>query len=334
MPERSTLFQFVQIAAEDPALPGAKPPDADFRKLQTMAFELQPNQEFIEIRGAAFKFPVGYVINKDFTTVTVPAMPISYNEIHYIFNSALCTGAIATATGASTHTFSPSSTQGDVFTTFWIQQGDPLKAHEMGYAVLNGFDLEFSRDGVTIAAEGFGRKLEITGVSMATTGVTTPPLEPVLPSTLDVILADTAAALSTPANKALRVAGGTIHVANRQMALWTVDSAEESYAAVYESPPEATMELHLEADDEGLEWITLARAGDTKFFRLLATGPLIGAGPATYKIQIDLAVQVNEAVQFEDTDGLYNVAVNASVVHDATWGKGMTAVVVNEMAAL
>jgi hypothetical protein len=203
MAERSTLFQFVQVAIEAPGSPGQKPADDKFRRLQTMAWEIQPNQEFIEIRGAAYKWPVGSVINKDFTTLTVPANPISYNEIQYIFNSALCTGVITgTAATGATHTFSPSSTAGDPFSTLWIQQGDPLKAHEMGYAVLTGFDLEFSRDGVTIAAEGFGQALIIgpPPVVLASTGVTTPPLEPVLPATVDVTVADTYAGLSTPAN--------------------------------------------------------------------------------------------------------------------------------------
>lgn len=329
MPERSTVLQFVQIAAE--TTPGTTP-GTGFRKLQSLRFEVQPEGDFQIHRGAPYKFPSLAILNKELSSVRIPDSPATYNELPYLLASVLKTVAPTVppgATDARLWTFDPSSTAGDTPRTFSIEQGDAVRAHRVAYALLHELSLKFSRESVTIAATGFARPLQ-DGITL-TSGASEVPLVPIMPHTLDGYLDSTHTGLGT--TKLLRLFSGELTVRSRWQAVWTVNSAEQSFAAHYETEPEARLSMMLEADAQGMAHLDQARGGATTFFRLRAIGPQIESGH-NHELTIDLALKISKLGTLQDEDGLFVCNVECVVVHDAAWGRALQATVKNTLTGL
>ncbi|GIW06359.1 MAG: hypothetical protein KatS3mg060_1164 [Dehalococcoidia bacterium] len=329
MVERSTVLQFVQIAAE--TTPGTTP-GTGFRKLQSLRFEVQPEGDFQIHRGAPYKFPSLAILNKESASVRIPDSPATYNELPYLLASVLKTTTPTVpdgATDARLWTFDPSSTAADTPRTFSIEQGDAVRAHRVAYALFHELSLKFSREAATVAATGFARPLQ-DGITL-TSGATEVPLVPIMPHTLDGYLDPTHGALGT--TKLLRLFSGELTVRSRWQAVWTVNSAAASFAAHYETEPEGRLTLLVEADAQGMAHLTQARGGATQFFRLRAVGPQIETGQ-NHELTIDLAVKVSKLGSLQDEDGLFVCNVEFVIVHDAGWGRALQAVVKNTLTGL
>lgn len=154
---------------------------------------------------------------------------------------------------------------------------------------------------------------------------------PAVPGNLNVWVDPASASLGT--TKALRVLKGQLILTGRFKPLWTVNSANSSFVALVEAEPTAKLSLTLEADAEGMAYLTDMRAGTTRFVRLKVTGDVIESA-TPYSFQIDVATKIGEMVKLSDQDGVYAVEVPFTMVHDATWGKAVTTTLVNTVAAL
>lgn len=187
---------------------------------------------------------------------------------------------------------------------------------------------------VTTTASLTGGTTPATAVAATTAGavITESIAKPILPGHVSVYLDTTGAGLgTTKLTRLLRVNpqfGG-----ERHGPVWALNRSETSYVAHVEGEPEWTCELMLEADSTGMGLITPLRAGDKRFLRIEAIGPLI-AGAFFYTLILDLCLQFGEAYSFSDEEGVYAVTYPARVSYDATWGKAAYAKLINEITAI
>ncbi len=327
MAERASVFQQVQVGRESTHGTSV----AANRLLSSI--DIQPtadlNVDFFRPQGN--KFPTVAAAGKDFVTARVAGKP-TYTEIVYmlssLFGAATITGP--NADGAYTWVFNPASTGPDAFESFTVERGSSVQAEKFTYGVFAQLGLTFDRDRADLAGAMIGRA-QTTGISLTGTP-TAIALIPLLPKQIDVYADSTSGALgTTKLGRLLR--GNWQFGANKYSPLWVVDSSQSSFVEVVESAPQAQFNVLLEADAAGMAFLANARAGDTRFVRLKATGPLI-AGSSSYSWTIDMAAKFGRPDPYSDQDGVYAIGYNWMLVHDATWGKALTSTVLTTVASL
>lgn len=326
MPERSSLSQGVQLGVEvtEGVSVGAN------RKLQAAGFALSPNLETNRFRPMGQKYDSLVTPGKEWTAVDVSGVG-TYEEIIFLLSSVLtATTPTVVGTTGQQWAFAPSSVAEDTVKTFTVEQGGTVRAHRAAGVVLTDFGITWNKDAVELSGSGMGQ-LFTDGITMTPTP-TVVPLVPILPTQIDVFLDPTFATLGT--TKLLRVLEGELSLGSRFGPVWVLNSANPSYVARVETEPDATFRLLLEADPAGMALLTTARAGSTAFIRVVATGGTIGAGPAVYKAQFDLACKVEDIGSLDDSDGVYAVEYNTRLVHDNALGGALKVTIVNSQTSL
>jgi hypothetical protein len=124
--------------------------------------------------------------------------------------------------------------------------------------------------------------------------------------------------------------------AGKYLPLWPVDAAQTSFAAVVESAPNAVFNALFAADataGQGISFLANVRAGDKRFVRIQAVGPLI-AGASNHKLTIDMAAQFGRPSEFRNEQGVYAYELPWTIMSDATWAKALQVVVITTTASL
>lgn len=118
---------------------------------------------------------------------------------------------------------------------------------------------------------------------------------------------------------------------------WTVNADNAGAAAGKADGDEPIFEvtLSVEADAAGMAFYQQAKTGATKFlrFQALDAADSIESG-FRYQLTCDFAVKVKGISEFGDDQKLYKYDITFELVHDATWGKAMSIVNRNLLAAL
>lgn len=326
MSERATIGQTQQIGLE--TTEGTD--HAANKQLQSLSFALSPQIETQRFKPMGAKYDSIVVPGKDYSQADISGLA-SYEELHYLFSSALVKVApTVSGTTGQLWTIEPSNTAEDTVATYTVEQGGSVRAQQAVGVIVTDFDLTFNRDSVEIKGTALGQTFT-DGITLTATP-TALPLVPVLPTQVSVYLDTTGAGLGT--TKLLRVLEAEWAVGSRFGPLWTLNAALPSYAAHVETEPDATLKLTQEADAAGMAVLTNLRAGTTSFVRIEAVGAVIGAGPATYKLTIDLAVKWESIDSLDDSDGVYAVTATGRIVQDATWAKSMSVKLVNSQTSL
>lgn len=325
MPERSSISQVVQLGVE--ATPGTAV--AASKRLQSMGIEPSPNLETSQFRPAGSKYNTLSIAGKEWTTAAITGRPV-FDEIIYPLASVLTTPVVSGAGVAKTWTFTPSAVSEDNPKTFTVEQGSAFRAHRFVQALVTAFSLSFTRDAIEMGGTMLGEAIE-DGIAM-TGAPTVLPLVPVVPATVCVYLDDDFGDLGT--TKLSRLLALEWGIADRFGPLWTIDCDEDSYAATIEQAPNLTTGMTMEADAAGMGLLVTARAGATKYMRIEAIGPVIDAGPDTYRLRIDMPVKVTETGGFSDEDGVYAVQWSTTGVDDGDFGGPLEVEVVNTTTAL
>ena len=152
-------------------------------------------------------------------------------------------------------------------------------------------------------------------VGAAATAVTA---VPILGQHLDVWMDDTSGALGT--TKLTRAFRGEWSLSGRFNTVWPVNTAQSSFVGTVEKATGSMFKFTHAYDDVGAGLLTTMRAGDSKFIRFKATGPVITGAYTNYVI-LDMAAKVSKVLTFEDADGVYSVGAEFVLVDDASWGK-------------
>jgi hypothetical protein len=301
----STISQTAQIGAEATAGTNI----AASKKLSSVGFSFSPNPDISVFRSAGSR--------------------ITYTEIVYLF-SGILEKATPTGTTEKTWTFTPATSAADVIQTYTIEQGSAARAHKVNYALISDLTLSFGREESTISGSAIATAMT-DGITMTATP-TEIALVPVTGPQIKVYAEDTVAALAGATELA-----GAISVewslTNRFGPAWFLNG-ENEYNQHVELEPTLEVTLMQEADAEGMELLPIMRTGATKYIRIEATGPVIGAGPGTYKLTIDTACKVTDIGDFSDQEGVYAIEYTMQGFHDATLAGATKAVVINSITAL
>lgn len=325
MPERQTGNQVTQFGLETVAGTAV----AANKKFKSFDVTINPTGEMSSYRPQGSRLPTVVVPGQEWTGGAISGAPV-YDELMYLL--AMTLGApTTTVTGVTgqQHVFTFNAEGAQNAKTFTIEKGDSVRAGKASHVLATDLAINLTRNEFTIDGSVIGQ-LYTDGVTM-TASPTTFPQIPILPKQFSLFLDDTSAALGT--TKYLRGFAASLSLSGLVSAIWPINDALTSFATTVDtSELDATMELRVEADASGMALLTSLRAGSTKFLRIVSQGPVIGAGPATYALQIDAAVKIANYADFDDEDGLYVVPWPLQIVNDA-WGS-LKITLTNATAAL
>jgi hypothetical protein len=168
-------------------------------------------------------------------------------------------------------------------------------------------------------------------VAETTAGVapTTLTLKPVAATHVTVFSDNTFAGLGT--TQLSRPLSGELAVTGRYQPVFVLDG-NTSFVAIVEAVPSISLKLMLEADAEGMAFLTTARDNATKFLRVRCSGETISSNP--YLLQFDFVGRVSDVSEFQDSDGLYAIEWTFTGVYDSNLGSALKATVRNTISAL
>jgi hypothetical protein len=327
MPERTSISQVVQLGSEATAGTSV----AATKRLPSIQFDVSVEGSATPIETSGFKFNTGYVPGKEWASAKLSGQP-TYDELAYILSSVLQkVNPTTVATTGRSWAFQPSSSAEDTVATFTVEQGSATRAHKFAYGLVHEFGLKGDRDKLEVSGSMFGQLLT-DGISL-TASPTTIAQIPMLPKEVDIYLDDTSAALGT--TKLTRAFSWDLALKGRQMPFWTVDSAQTSWAGAVEGKVDASFKVKIAADAVHGGLLTTYRAGTTKWLRLKITSAQQAGTATPYSLTVEAPLQVMEPPKkFEDQDGVFAIEYSFGLVHDGTWGKALTATLVNKLAAL
>jgi hypothetical protein len=328
MAERSSLNQISQIGVE--TTPGTAV--AATKRLQSISIEPSISAEIDQFRPVGSKYRSIATLGKEWVEASIGGRA-DYNELPYIFSSVINTGVITTPAGGTLSrqwVFISSTTADDTPKTFTVEHGSSVRGDRFAYGLINEFSMTFNRTSIEISGAMMGRAIT-DPFTLTSSGVTSPALSPVVPTTVSVFMDTTSVGLGT--TKLTRLLNCEVSLGSRFGPVWVLDAANQGWVAHVETEPDLTLNMTMEADAQAMAFLTQLRDGSTRFVRISAVGTLIETTIA-YSLQIDLAVKIVDTGGFSDEDGVYAIEWNFVGVNDATWGQAMKITVVNSITAL
>ncbi|HPD40013.1 MAG TPA: hypothetical protein PLD43_00460 [Anaerolineae bacterium] len=328
MPERATLNQVTQVGVETTPGTGV----AANKLLQ--AFSITPGIQanVNRFRPVGGKFTTIAALGKEWIEARIEGQAC-YNHLAYLLSSVLAYAAPAQqgATAAYLWTHKPAQTAEDAIKTFTVEQGSSVRAGKFAYGLVTEFTLRFDRETVEVSGAMLGQAYQ-DNITM-TAAPTAVAVMPVQPTQIDVYLDSTSGGIGT--TKLTRALRGEFSIGDRFNPLWAINSAVSGFAAHVETAPNATLKLLVEADSVGMGPLTALRAGDKRYLRVKAVGPLI-ATSYYYTLQLDLCGVVAEVGEFSDEDGVYGIEWTFEAAYDSAWsgGTALQAQLTNVLTAL
>lgn len=324
MAENASLYQLTQIGVETTPGTGV----AATKKMTALSIRPGIRADVKTYRPTGYKFSTVASLAKEWVEASLEG-PITYTEIIYPLSSLIKAVTPTGAGTAKTWTFTPSSAASDTRKTYTVEHGSSERGMKFVNGLVTGLTMEFSRDECVLSGSMLGKALQDNqALSGSTTEVT---LLPVMPTQVQVYLADTAAGLAG-ATALTRAFAGGFTLENMAGAVFPLN-ASSSFAATVDTEPSASGMLRAAVDTEGMAPLTNLRAGSTKFMRIKCTGDLI-TGSDYYSLIVDMACKVSNVQEFKDEQGVYAVEWEFTTVHDPTWTKALEIVVVNTLTAL
>ena len=327
MAERTTVTEAIQIGVESTAGTAV----AANKSLPSLSIDGSAKMNFDKFRPSGSKLNTITALGKEWTEAKVSGEP-TYSELHYLLASILQYTAPVQIGATTAYTWShlPSSTAPDTVKTYTVEKGSSVRAEKFAYGIMSDLTLSGDRDNIDLSGMMMGRAMT-EGITL-TSSPTALEQIPILPKEVS-IYADTASG-SLGTTLLTRVLKWSWSISGRFNPLWVVDAAQTSWVAHVEGPVNAQLKLTMENDATGAAYRDLARAGTTKFIRIEAVSGQ-NAGTATpYKLTFDAACKVSETGEASDEDGIQAYELTFDIVHDATWGKGLTAALINKAIAL
>ena len=327
MSERASIFQTVQVGVE--TTPGTGVPAN--KKLSALSVSPGIQLETKKYRAMGNKFASLIVPGKEWMVAKLSG-PLTYTEIVYVLSGIANYAAPVQqgATAAYKWTFAPTLGAEDAYKAYTVEQGSSARAHKFAFGLVNDLGFKFSRDALELDGNMIGQALQ-DGITM-TAAPTVISLVPVLPTQVNVKIADTQAGLAG-ASALTRVMTASWALRHKFGPIFPLMAGSTGFAAVVELEPELVCTLKLEADTVGMGLLTQMREGTQKFLQIKATGDLI-ATPYYYDLQIEASLGVEAVSEFSDEDGLYAIEWNFAGVYDPTWGKTTQIDVITTVTAL
>lgn len=317
MPVRAAVFQKVQLGVEGTAGTSV----AANKRLQSTEILFRPRVPFDPFRPMGDKFPSDETAAKEHSEGTIRGI-LSFTDIVYLLSSVCHKAAVA-----GTWTFKPAPYAADDPQTYTFEYGSSLGAEKCVYGLVTGLDLRLSNTRLEVGGTTIGRSLQ-EGITL-TAGPTNVAKVNADPKALEFQIGDTIAGLTKITNGM----EARISLTNKFAPWFPVDPAQGSFSDIVERAPDVRGGLDTVHDAVSAAWAADMRAKKTKFFRAIVLGPVIGAGPGTYKFQVTCAFKFQEPDRGERND-VFASMWGMQLVNDDTLGGAIEFQVVNEMATL
>lgn len=164
-------------------------------------------------------------------------------------------------------------------------------------------------------------------------GFTELPFTPIIAGNLRAYYADTVANLSNSAKKLTTLLKGSINLDNRFTEIEVTDDANVSWGPTAETNMNLGAKVSVSADDVSAGMETDARNRTPMFFRLQATGGLIGVSAVNYSLTFDMACKVKMIGTIQDEGAVIGRDFELGARFDAAWGQTMQFTLVNSVAS-
>jgi len=333
MTERATVFEAVQIGVE--ATPGT---DVAANKAME-AWSVSPTRQgnISPFRPLGSKFNTLVTVGKEHTEAGIEGV-LDYSNIVYLLASLVSYSTPVTAGTAGTPnayawTFQPDTDGPDTVKTYTVEQGSSVRAHQFTYGQVTGLTFSFTNNAESVDLGGtfIGQELE-DDITMTATPTTVTAV-PVMPKQVCVYIDSTSAGLGT--TKLTRLLALDFNFTGKYGPVFTIDCEETSFSATVETAPELGGTMTLEADANGMTYLTGARAGTKYWMRIEATYSSTDLNGGTdYTFRIDAPIRLTSLGDLSDSDGVVAVQYAFTGVHDGDWGKAVQFYVINGVDAL
>ena len=330
MADRYLVSETQQIGVESTAGTAVVPT----KQLNGMSIELDTALEVDEFGPSGQLTQTIVAPRQEWSSGALTGFP-TYTELPYALSNLLGAASITTPTGATLARqwlWEPDESTPWTPKTWTVRRGVAGgTAEEAAYVLLSGLNMSFSRTATPeLGGDLFGRRLDYAA-SMATTGVTSLDLVPILPTQVDIYLDSTAAGLG--GTKLLRDFSYSFSISGLFDMIWPLNSALNSFAAHSVLKPDISSTLMMGNDAAAVALATNMRAGSSVFVRLTATGGEIESGQ-NYSLTIDTALKVMSAPSRGDQNGLSTLEWSFRNVYDPTWTKWLRVALVTSTTAL
>lgn len=316
MAENTSAARVVQIGME--STPGTSV--AATKKLLSVDMMGKISAEVTSQRAAGSKFATGHAVGKEWSEWDIKSEAPVFDELHFLFCSLINNVTPTTLdTSARQWSYIPSVQAEDTHKTYTIEEGHAgaANAHKAAFCTVQSVSLDISREKTELSGTMVGQNMS-TGVLLTSSGVTSLPQVPVLPSDWSVFMDTTSAALGT--TRLNRVLSAKLSFEDFQNTIWTVDDSKLSWAASLETLPKCTVELTMEADAAGLGPMAAMQAGTSRYLRIRnLSSTLAGAATQMYEFNLDFCGQVSEVSDFGDDQEVYTIGWTFEATVDPAW---------------
>jgi hypothetical protein len=196
--------------------------------------------------------------------------------------------------------------------TATVERGSTVYGTRVAAGVLTGLSFEWTRtDRIELKGAFMGTSIIKPHVMTVIAANATVPLHRVLPTQIDVFIDDTYTAIDglTP-TKMLRTFQGNFSIENLYGGIWAVNSAFPSYDGIVPKQPDTEAGMMFMANADGLQFLDTARAGQTKYMKMRATGPIIdvvGATTFRHLFELTMPIEIKDVDAFEGNEGVYAI---------------------------
>jgi hypothetical protein len=329
--ERTLLTERIQLGFE--ATPGVAATVS--RRLLSANIDFSPDGDVDVFRPSGSKFASISSLGREWSEGDLEGKP-TYDEMYVwlCMNLGAPTTTVdpnADAPAAREHVWPVKAFDPQEPRTATLERGSSVRAQRALHMYLNSIGLEYSRSAIDLSGDIMARAIE-DGIAL-TGGATDFPLIPVLPKDTSIYLDTTLAGIGT--TKLLRAIEAEWSLGDRFGQVWPINSALDSFAAIYDAEPDAEVNLTLEADAAGMALLPVLRAGDMRYVRIETIGPVID-GATEYMLRCDFSVKAREFPDYGDEDDLMTIEWPFGMFVDAAWGVGQVGEItlINTTAAI
>lgn len=232
---------------------------------------------------------------------------LGFHDLPFLLGA--CLKGVAVSSGS--YTYLPATFGPETIKSLSMQYGSTDRAEKWAYGCISGLTFRFDENQVTIAGEGFGRRI----TEGATLTATPTDLPPVLadPEKVDVWIGDDVAGL------ALLPKGvqAEFSIRNRMRPRFSFDSAQPSFLEHVFTRPELSAMVAMDHDATASGLFAKLRAKTPQVLRIKATGPEYAEGE-NYYVQITTPVILTQNPRGEQND-LYASTFNTTPYYEPTF---------------
>jgi hypothetical protein len=319
MAERATINTRSQWGAE--TTPGTSVAAAKLLECFNVNFGVKPDVATFRPNGR--RWASTQEENREWTEIKIDGN-LDYVGFTYLVAGAW--GAVTpvthpTGTTSKDWVWTPPVTGSITPKTYTIEQGDSVRAHKASYCLTTDFGYKGSRKDFSCSGAMIAQGLS-DGITM-TASPTAVALQPVVGRQVNVYIDPTSAALGT--TQQTKILTVEYAYSSAFTSFWPLNRANVSFSGHVDTVPTNTFKFTMEADTQGMSPLGHLQVGDFLYIRVDGQGSIIET-TIHYEMQHDMAVKITNIDPFSDSDGVFAIGYEATIMEDSAWNGGQSQV--------